>query len=182
MIRKGKKRYRNKYRGKKSDGTRYKTGIYFIFISLAGVILGFVLPWAKVLGDELLSALLDLALGDLFVGSDFFVMLFVILFSGAILIILNFLEDVELISALKSSWAKLVLANILVVLSIYFIFISLYYLGVMISFNRFTIMSEDIDGILFTPAPLAFAAIGVFMLNISMGAIKKESSALKFKT
>ncbi len=179
---KGKKKYGGKYRRKKPGGVRYKTGIYLITISVIGLILGFVLPWAKVLGDEFLSVLLDLVIGSMFIRSDFFVLLIALLISGIIILLISFFEDLELISSIKSSWTKLVLGNILVILSILFVLLSLYYLGIMISFNRLTMISEDINGILFTPAPLSFIALGVISFNISMGAVKKEFSALKFKT
>ncbi|MGM0404775.1 MAG: hypothetical protein ACQEQM_01370 [Thermoplasmatota archaeon] len=179
---KGNRKYDGRSRGKKPDGARYKTGIYLITISVIGLILGFVLPWVKVLGDELLSALLDLAMGSMFIKSDFFVLLIAILISGIIILLISFFEDIELFSSIRSSWTRLVLGNILVILSILFILLSLYYLGVMISFNKLTIMSEEINGILFTPAPLSFIALGIISFNISMGAVKKEFSALKFKT
>ncbi len=179
---KGNKKYGGNYRRKKPGGARYKTGIYLVTISVIGLILGFVLPWAKVLGDELLSALLDLAIGSMFIRSDFFVYLIAILISGLIILLISFFEDIELISSIKSSWTRLVLGNILVILSMLFVLFSLYYLGFMISFNRLTIMSEEINGILFTPAPLSFIALGVISFKISMGAVKKEFSALKFKT
>ncbi|MFW5928715.1 MAG: hypothetical protein ACOCSL_05865 [Thermoplasmatota archaeon] len=179
---KGNKKYGGNYRRKKPSGARYKTGIYLITTSVIGLVLGFVLPWAKVLGDELLSALLDLAMDSMFIGSDFFVYLIAILISGISLLLISFFEDIESLSSIKSSWARLVLGNILVILSIFFILFSLYYLGFMISFNRFTIISEEVNGILFTPAPLSFITLGVITFNISMGSVKKEFSVLKFRT
>ncbi|MFW6304679.1 MAG: hypothetical protein ACOC1V_02760 [Candidatus Saliniplasma sp.] len=179
---KGNKKYGGNYRRKKPSGARYKTGLYLITTSVIGLVLGFVLPWAKVLGDELLSALLDLAMGNMFIRSDFFVYLIAILISGISLLLISFFEDIELFSSIKSSWARLVLGNILVILSILFILFSLYYLGFMISFNRFTIISEEANGILFTPAPLSFIALGAITFNISMGSVKKEFSVLKFRT
>lgn len=179
---KGNKKYGGNYRRKKPSGARYKTGIYLITNSVIGLVLGFVLPWAKVLGDELLSALLDLAMDSMFIGSDFFVYLIAILILGISLLLISFFEDIESLSSIKSSWARLVLGNILVILSILFILFSLYYLGFMISFNRFAIISEEVNGILFTPAPLSFITLGVITFNISMGAIKKEFSVLKFRT
>lgn len=172
----------NRKRRGKPTGAGYKTGIYVIIASSLGLILGFILPWAKITGDELLSSMMDLLYTNEFWLSDYFFLLLLILFIGVTLVLLNFFEDVELISSIKSSWIKIGLENSLIVSSILLIFLSLYFLGLMITFNHSTIASDDITAILYTPAPLMLTAVGVFNLYIGTRTSKKEPAVIEFET
>ncbi len=169
-------------RRKKPEGAGYKTGIYLMTASSLGLILGFIVPWAKITGDEFLDALIDQYFIEQFWFSDIFFLLLLILFTGVTILLLNFFEDIEVLSSIRSSWVKLGLEKSLIVFSILLIFLSLYYLGLMIVFNNITIRSDDITAILYTPAPLMLAAIGLYNLYIATTVSKKESKVIQFET
>lgn len=172
----------NKRKKSKPKGIGYKVGLYLITASSIGLILGFIVPWAKIAGDDLLSQILGYLYSDVFWLSDYFFLLLIMLIIGVIIVLLRFFEEIELISGLKSSWIKYVLQHGLTVTSILLIFFSLYFLGIMIAFNKLTIMAEDITAILYTPAPMFLAVIGVFNLYLSLSNSKKEAKVIQYKT